>query len=43
MEELEGQTLILHHADEGQGGEVLDMAVEEGLFQGGDQFGVDHI
>ena len=42
MEELEGQTLVLHHAGEGQGGVVLNMAMEKGFFQGGDKLGLVH-
>ena len=42
MEELEGEPLVLHHADEGEGFIVLDTAVQEGLFQRGDQFCLEH-
>ena len=42
MKELEGEPLVLHHADEGEGTVVLDTAVQEGLFQRGNQFCLDH-
>ena len=43
MEELEGEPLVLHHADEGQGAVVLDEAIQKGLFQGGNDLGLEHM
>jgi hypothetical protein len=42
MEKLEGEPLILHHADKGQRTEVLDGAVQKGLFQRGNDLGFKH-